>query len=122
MRLSDLSEIAVSVLFGRLLRRALGAALLMLFALIAVYHFTVAGTLALDAEVGVLYARLIVAAIYTAAALITLIVLWATRTKPLIEDQTADALMSPRNAQVAMLVEAAMLGYALARKSGDRSR
>jgi hypothetical protein len=122
MRLSDVSEIAVSLLFGRLLRRALGAALLVLFALIAVYHFTVAGTLALDAEVGVLYARLIVAAIYTAAALITLIVLWATRTKPLIEDQTADALMSPRNAQVAMLVEAAMLGYALARKSGDSGR
>ena len=122
MRLSDVSEIAVSLLFGRLLRRALGAALLVLFSLIAVYHFTIAGTLALDAEVGVLYARLIVAAIYTAAALIVLIVLWATRTKPAISGQTADALMSPRNAQVAMLVEAAMLGYALARKSGDRGR
>jgi len=122
MRLSDVSEIAVSLLFGRLLRRALGAALLVLFALIAAYHFTIAGTLALDAEVGALYARLIVAAIYTAAALIVLIVLWATRTKPAISGQTADALMSPRNAQVAMLVEAAMLGYALARKSGDRGR
>lgn len=121
MRLSDVSEVAVSLLFGRLLRRALGAALLVLFALIAVYHFTIAGTLALDAEVGVLYARLIVAAIYTAAALVTLIVLWATRTKPLITDQTADALMSPRNAQIAMLIEAATLGYALARKTGDRS-
>lgn len=122
MRLSDVSEVAVSLLFGRLLRRALGAALLVLFALIAVYHFTIAGTLALDAEVGVLYARLIVAAIYTAAALVTLIVLWATRTKPLITDQTADALMSPRNAQIAMLIEAATLGYALARKTGDRGR
>lgn len=121
MRLSDVSEVAVSLLFGRVLRRALGAALLVLFALIAVYHFTIAGTLALDAEVGVLYARLIVAAIYTAAALVTLIVLWATRTKPLITDQTADALMSPRNAQIAMLIEAATLGYALARKTGDRS-
>jgi hypothetical protein len=121
MRLSDVSEVAVSLLFGRLLRRALGAALLVLFALIAVYHFTIAGTLALDAEVGVLYARLIVAAIYTAAALVTLIVLWATRTKPLITDQTADALMSPRNAQISMLIEAATLGYALARKTGDRS-
>jgi hypothetical protein len=122
MRLSGVSEVAVSLLFGRLLRRALGAALLVLFALIAVYHFTIAGTLALDAEVGVLYARLIVAAIYTAAVLVTLIVLWATRTKPLITDQTADALMSPRNAQIAMLIEAATLGYALARKTGDRSR
>jgi len=122
MHISQVAEFAINHRFSRLKRRALGAALLVLFALIAVYHFTIAGTLALDAEVGVLYARLIVAAIYTAAALTTLIVLWATRTKPLITDQTADALMSPRNAQIAMLIEAATLGYALARKTGDRGR
>jgi hypothetical protein len=121
MRLSHVTELAIKHLFGRLGRRALGATLLVLFTLVAVYYFTVAGTQALEAEYGLLPARLIVAAIYTAAAVIALIVLWATRRKSLIKEQTAEALMSPRNAQIAMLIEAAMLGYALARKSGDRS-
>lgn len=122
MRLSHITEFAINHLFGRLLRRAIGAALLALFTLIAVYHFTVAGMLALEAEYGVLHARLIAATAYTAAALIVLIVLWMTRTKPLIQDQAAGALMSPRNMHIAMLVEAVMLGYSLARKSGDRVR
>jgi hypothetical protein len=122
MRLSDVPEIAINLLFGRLLRRALGVALLALFALIAVYHVTIAGTLALDAEVGALYARLIVAAIYAVAALVALVVLWATRVRPLIDDQSVAALTSPRNMQMAMLIEAVMLGYSLARKSGDRIR
>jgi hypothetical protein len=122
MRFNEVPELAINLLFGRLLRRSIGAALLALFALIAVYHFTIAGTLALDAEFGALYARLIVAAIYTAAALVALIVLWATRTRSPVTDATAAALSSPRNAQMVMLIEAVMLGYSLARKSGDRVR
>jgi len=82
---------------------------------------TIAGTLELEAEYCILYARLIVAAIYLAAALSVLIVLWATRTMPLIKAQTADAQMSRRDMQIAALIEAVMLGYAMARKSGDRS-
>ena len=121
MRLGHITEFAMNNIFSRLKRRTIVAAVLVLFTLVAVYYFTMAGTQALEAEYGLLHARLIVAAFYTAAAMIALIVLWATRRKPLIKDQTADALMSPRNAQIAMLIEAAMLGYALARKSGGRS-
>ena len=120
MRYAHLTEIAFDFLFGRLLRRTLVAALFALCALIAIYHFTVAGTLALEAEYGLLYARLIVAAVYTVAALIALIVLWATRTKPPLEDQVAGALTSPRNAQMAMLIEAALLGFTLGKKTGSR--
>jgi hypothetical protein len=122
MRLSYITEFTINRLFSKLKRRTIGASVLVLFTLVAVYYFTIAGTQALEAEYGLLHARLIVAAIYSVAALIALIVLWATRRKPPIKDQTADALMSPRNAQIAMLIEAAMLGYTLARKSGDRSR
>ena len=122
MRLTQIPEFAIRHFFNRLRRRAIAAALLVLFALIAVYHITVAGTLVLDGIYGMLYARLIVAAIYAAAAFIVLIVFWATRTKPPIKDQTADALVSLRDTQIAALVEAAMLGYAMARKSGDRGR
>ncbi|HSP50290.1 MAG TPA: hypothetical protein VLN61_08920 [Pseudolabrys sp.] len=121
MRLSHITEFAINYLFSKLKHRTIGTSLLVLFTLVAVYYFTIAGTQVLEAEYGLLHARLIVAAIYTAAALIALIVLWATRRKPLIKHQTADALMSPRNAPIVMLIEAAMLGYALARKSGDHS-
>ncbi len=121
MRLDHITEFAFDHLFGRLKRRAIGTALLVLFALIAVYQLTIAGTLGLEAEYGILYARLIVAAIYLAAALSVLIVLWATRKMPFIKAQAADAQMSRRDMQIAALIEAAMLGYAMARKSGDRS-
>jgi hypothetical protein len=122
MQFAHITEIALDYLFGRMLRRAMVAALFALCALIAIYHFTVAGTLALEAEYGLLVARLIVAAVYTAAALMTLIVLWATRSKPPLENQVAGALTSPRNAQMAMLIEAALLGFTLGRKTGSRVR
>jgi uncharacterized membrane protein len=120
MQLSQITDFAIQRLFGRLLRRAACIALLVLFTLIAVYHFTVAGTLELEGTYGMLYARLIVAAIYLAAALIMLAGLWATRARLLIKDQPADAIVSSREVQVAALIEAAMLGFAMARKFGGR--
>ena len=120
MRFAQIVDIAFDYLLGRLLRRAAAIALFVLFALIAIYHVTIAGTLALVAEYGLLYARLIVGAIYTGAALITLIVLWATRTRPLLENPAAGALTSPRNTQIAMLVESIILGYTLGSKSRNR--
>jgi hypothetical protein len=120
MRLNEVPELALELLFGRLLRRAVGVALAALLAVIAVYHFTIAGTLALDAQYGALFARLIVAAVYTTATLVALITLWATRARPSVPDASASALSSPRNTQILMLIEAVMLGYAMARK--DRVR
>lgn len=120
MPFTNITEIVFDYLFGRLMRRAIVAALIALFALIAIYHFTIAGALALEAQYGLLYARVIVAAAYSAAALITLILFWAMRPKPPIENRVAGALTSPRNTQIAMLIEAAILGYTLARKSGNR--
>jgi hypothetical protein len=120
MQLSHITEFAIDRLFGRLLRRAAGFALLVLFALVALYHFTVAGMMALEGVYGALHARLIVAAIYLAAAVIVLIVLWATRHKSLISASSSDALVAQRDMQVAALVEAAMLGYAMARKTRER--
>jgi len=101
-------------LFGRLLRRALIAAAVAAFAIVAVYHFTVAGTLALQMHFGPLEAELIVAAIYSAAALIAAI-WWLALGRP--ATSRAPALSHPRDMQIAMLVEAVMLGYALARKT-----
>ena len=120
MGLNQITEFVFHHLFSRLKRRAIGTALLVLFALIAAYQLTIAGTLALETEYGILYARLIVAAIYLAAASSALIVLGATRSMPPIKPQTANAKMSLRDTQIAALIEAVMLGYAMARKSDDR--
>jgi hypothetical protein len=123
MRLNDIADLTVNYLFGRLLRRALGLALLTAFVAVAAYYATGAGTLALAIKFGMLYAYTIMAAIYAVAALIVLGVLWATRNKPagqLAQSATSGPLASPRNMQIAMLIEAVMLGYAMAKKPGSR--
>lgn len=118
MRLDQIAAPIVNQLMAPLLRRALVAALLALAALIALYHLTVAGTLALELHYGALNAHLIIAAIYVVLALTAFSVLWGMRSKPAT---TTPALSEPRNMQLLMLVEAVMLGYTLARKS-DRTR
>lgn len=102
-------------LLGRLLRLALVTAVIAIAALIAIYHFTVAGTLALELQYGLINARLIVGGIYAAVVVVALIVLWSMRRKPV--EPPAPALALPRETQFAMLVEACMAGYALGRKT-----
>jgi hypothetical protein len=119
MRLSDIAEVTINHLVGRIVRRAIGFALVGFLAIITCYYVSAAAVLALAIKFGMLCAYLIMAGIYAATALIVAIVLFATRTKPLpSQEKLANALASPPNMQIAMLVEAVMLGYALARKSG----
>jgi hypothetical protein len=121
MQIEQIAQAALGHLFGRLARRAAIALVLVICVIVALYHFTVAGLLALDAQVGVLYARLIVAGIYTAASLIAVAALWQQSRKLRLTNGQAKTLTSPREMQLIMLVEAVMLGYELARK-GVRSR
>jgi hypothetical protein len=115
MRLDQIASVAADHLLGRLIRRALIAALGAIFVLVAIYHLTVAGTLALAAQFGEVEAQLIVGGIYAVGAIATAIILWAMRVKP-------SAISAPvprdntREMQLVMLVEAVMLGYSLARK------
>jgi hypothetical protein len=119
MNLYNIAAAATHHLFGRLLRRALLALIMAAFAIVAIYYFTAAGTLALETRYGGLLAQLIVAAIYTTLAAITLTILWSkgrnrtTANTPVLNHQ--------REMQLAILLEAAMLGYSLARK-GERAR
>lgn len=116
MRIDHMIGAAISQMMGRVLRRAVAALALALFALVAVYHFTVAGLIALDGHFGALDARLIVGGIYGALAVISLGALWFMGRKA--GTAKAPAVSgSPREMHlVAMLVEAVMLGYSLARK------
>ena len=117
MQLNDITTLTFETLFGRLLRRALGAALLAACALIALYYANSAGTVALTDKFGLLYAYMIMAAIYTVAALTIWTVLLSTRPRKTIAGKTEGVLSEPRNMQIAMLIEAVMLGYSMARKT-----
>jgi hypothetical protein len=113
MRLDQMTEIAADHLFGRLIRRALMALAFAGLGIVALYYFTAAGSIALETQYGTLSAYLVVGAIYAALAIIVAI-LWAIRGKA--ANSSAPVLSNQRDMQIAMLVEAVMLGYALARK------
>jgi hypothetical protein len=119
MNLQSIAATIASHLFGRLLRRVLLSLAIAALAIVALYHFTAAGLLALETRFSDLHAQLIVAGIYTALAAIALTILWATsRNRPTPNAATLDGT---REMQLAMLIEAAMRGYSLARK-GKRTR
>ena len=119
MRLDNIIAVAADHLIGRLLRRALVAVVFGICAIVALYHFTIAGNIALTSQFGDLNARLIIGGIYAGLALISLAILWAMRGKP--TGVAAPALSKPSDLQLIMLAEAVVLGYALARKS-ERTR
>jgi hypothetical protein len=119
MRLDQIVTATLNHLLRRLLRRAVIAAVMVIFAIVGVYQFSVAGTLELGARVGAVNAHLIVGGIYAALALASLITLWAMRNRATANG--TPALTQPREMQIAMLIEAVMLGYTLARKN-ERAR
>jgi hypothetical protein len=118
MRLEDIAGLAFDHIFRRIFVRAVIAFTVAAFSIGAIYHFTVAGTITLQAQYGEIHARLIVGAIYAAIA-IACAILWKVRGRP--ASSSAPALSTQRDMQIAMLVEAVMLGYALARKGGRAS-
>lgn len=125
MRLTDIAEDALSHLIARYVRRAILLALTGVCAIVMLYYVSSAASLALALQYGPLHAYLVMAGVYAAAALIALAVFYATRNRALARqasmDGAAGLMSSPRNMQIAMLIEAVMLGYSLARKSSGKS-
>ncbi len=113
MRLENIAGFAFDHIVGRFFRRMLIALAVAVFSIVAIYYFTAAGTIALDAQYGAVYACVIMGAIYAAVAAV-LAIWWAVRGNT--AGSSPPALNTQRNMQIAMLVEAVMLGYALARK------
>jgi hypothetical protein len=114
MRLDQIAGVAVNQLLGRLARRALMILIFSICAMVAIYQFSVVGMLALQEQYGALQAHLIFGAGYSAAGLVALAIWWAMRKS---SSNGIPALHGQRELQLAMLVEAVMLGYSLARKS-----
>ena len=116
MRLERIAGLAFDHFIGRMLRRVLLAATIAICAFVAVYQFTVAGSLVLAARFGFVEAHLIVGAIYAFLGLAAAAAAWAMRGRAPRLSVPA-TLASQREMKLIMLVEAAMLGYTLARKA-----
>jgi uncharacterized iron-regulated membrane protein len=119
MSLANIAEAAAGRLFGKLMLYVAFALLAGIFALVTLYHFTVAGMIALEMEFGVLYARLMVAGVYLLLTLVSGGMLWMLARKAGKPSPAPEP--TPRHVQFAALIEALILGYEMARKS-RRSR
>ena len=113
MRVDHIAAAVIGTLIGRLVRRALVIAISGICLAVALYHVTIAGTLALDDQFNAIDARLVVGGIYALVGVVALGIFWQMG-----KSSSADgkALAAPRQMQLVMLIEAVMLGYQLARK------
>ena len=119
MSIVNIATAATEELVAKYRRRVLAAVMLALFALTALYHLTAAGFLVLEAHVGALNARLIVAGIFVALTLASAGALWIMRPKAV--PPTLPGEPGPRAMQIAMLVEAVTLGFEVSRKKQKAS-
>ena len=119
MSLATYAEATAGRLLGVVSRYLIFALLAAIFALGAIYHVTIAGIFALEAQVGVVYARLIVAGVFAILTLASAGMLWVMMRKAAKPSPAPEP--KPRHIQLAMLIEAAILGYEAARK-GTRTK
>ena len=117
MGLSDIASATIGRFLGQLMRRVAGWALVAVFALAALYQASVAAALALEGMVGALYAHLIVAGVYALLATAVVVWLWLTVRRPLVDNEFRKSLATlPVEAQIATVIEALLLGYAMSRR------
>jgi hypothetical protein len=117
MTLADITATAVNRIFGRLIRRAAAWFFVAVAALACLYQATVAATVALELEFGAIYAHLMIAAFYAVAAILTVAVLWMTGRKSFLAlESSAGIERIPPELQIATIVEAMLLGYAMSRR------
>ncbi len=117
MTLADITATAVNRIVSRFMRRAAAWLFVAVAALTSLYQATVAVTVALEFEFGALYAHLMIAAFYAIAAILTVAALWMTGRKSFLADESKAGLERiPPELQIATLVEAMLLGYAMSRR------
>jgi hypothetical protein len=123
MRLTEIVGLAFNGVAARVRRDAIAYGLCAICALGAIIMATSASIMALEPYVGVVYARLIVAGVYLLIGLVTILALRLARPRPAVVPLGASAESSQRTvqfAQLAMIVEAVLLGYSLSRRSDRR--
>lgn len=121
MQIDEIITSVIGRLMRRLVRRGIAMAVFALFLLVALYHLTVAGTVALEQLYGPLYARLLVVAAYVVLALIAFVYLFATRAKRTASKARPSVSRAPKDVQIAMLLESILLGYTTGRGKSRQS-
>jgi hypothetical protein len=109
-----LTEFLGSVLdapISRLRNYAIGVAVCAAAAIGAVYYVLAAAVLALEPQVGAVYARLIVAAAFAIIALCAIAIPRLMRTESITHRAQAEAKAMPKNDRLAMIIEALLLGF-----------
>jgi hypothetical protein len=131
MRLQEIVGLAFNGAAAKLRRDVMLYGLCGLCALAAIVMATSASVLALEPQVGAIYARLIVAGVFLLGAIVALLTMRQARSAVRLDaqarvqglDARIDASASTRNAQfaqVAMIIEAVLLGWSLSRRSDRR--
>jgi hypothetical protein len=116
MRKKHIARASLSHLLRRVLWRAVLAMVVAVCAIVAIYQFTAAGYLALEAQYGTLEAKLFIGALYIGLGLLAGAGFWALRNIRTGVDMPSTPA-SQRKLKTIMLAEAVMLGFALARKA-----
>ena len=110
---------------SRLRNWAIGVAICAAGAIGTVYYALAAAVLALEPQVGSVYARLIVAAAFAVIALLAITIprLMATRSESIAESAHTKAKAMPKNERLAMIIEAVLLGFSAStsRKTANKS-
>ncbi len=124
MRISEMVKAALSGATARLRRDAIAYAGLAVCAVAVIILLAGASVLALEPVVGPVYARLIAAgAFIVIAGAIVIALRLANQPRRPVAAVKAQAEPAPANAQfaqIAMIVEAVMLGYSLSRRPDRR--
>ena len=130
MRLPDIVTVALNGAAAKLKRDAVVIAIMAAGAVGALIMLTGASVLWLEPQVGMVYARLIVAAFF--ALMVVAAIVWMQRARsrahaigapPLSASAAAGPDPVQRQAQfaqIAMIIEAVLLGYSLSRRSDRR--
>jgi len=109
-----LTEFLGSVLdapISRLRNYAIGIAVCTAGTIGAAYYVLAAAVLALEPQVGAVYARLIVAAAFAIIALCALAIPRLARAESLTKRAQAETKAMPKNDRLAMIIEAVLLGF-----------
>ena len=96
---------------SRLRNYAIGVAVCSAGAIGAVYYALAAAVLALEAPVGPVFARLIVAVAFAIIAVCAILIPRLSRSESITRRAQAEAKAMPKNDRMAMILEAAMMGF-----------
>lgn len=117
MTLSAIASATIGRLASQLMRRAAGWALVAVFALAALYQASVAAVLALEEMFGAVYAHLMMAGFYALLMTAVVVLLWVTVRRPFADNEFRKSLATlPPEGQIATVIEALLLGYAMSRR------